>query len=327
MQSVVESACSNMSFRSRKTVVHSEGRNIISNIVDKCDEEALKKCVTYPVNQATKRAAHYAGVSESFVKRIRRDKKILLEKGESSVLSTPGKNRNTRPEHTIVHVDNFDQGVIRRIIHSFYANEKQVPTIRKLLPVVKDKIGFPWGETSLLRVIKHMGFKWKKCQNKRKVLIENPRILEWRHDYLIKIRDLRRSGRNIIYLDETWVDNNLTFAKCWQSESEIGVQTTVHAGNRLIVVHAGSVNGFVENALLAYKAGSASGDYHGQMNGDNFEKWVRAKLTPNLPPSSVIVLDNAPYHCVQLDRVPTRSALKSSMVTWLQIKKYISKSP
>ena len=47
MQSVVESACSNMSFRSRKTVVHSEGRNIIINIVDKCDEEALKKCVTF----------------------------------------------------------------------------------------------------------------------------------------------------------------------------------------------------------------------------------------------------------------------------------------
>ncbi|KAJ4446436.1 hypothetical protein ANN_13132 [Periplaneta americana] len=57
------------------------------------------------------------------------------------------------------------------------------------------------------------------------------------------------------------------------------------AGNRLIVLHAGSKNGSLRNAELVYKAGSASGDYHGQMNQVNFEKWVDEKLIPNLPPS------------------------------------------
>jgi hypothetical protein len=39
---------------------------------------------------------------------------------------------------------------------------------------------------------------------------------------------------------------------------------------RLIVLHIGSSNGFLEGAGLVFKAGNASGEYHGQMNADNF---------------------------------------------------------
>jgi transposase len=45
-----------------------------------------------------------------------------------------------------------------------------------------------------------------------------------------------------------------------------------------------------------YKAGKATGDYHGQMNSDNFGKLVNGKVIPNLATPSVIVMDNAPYH-------------------------------
>jgi hypothetical protein len=31
-----------------------------------------------------------------------------------------------------------------------------------------------------------------------------------------------------------------------------------------------------------YKAGKAMGDYHGQINSDNFEKWVNEKVIPHL---------------------------------------------
>jgi hypothetical protein len=33
---------------------------------------------------------------------------------------------------------------------------------------------------------------------------------------------LRSEGRQIFYLDERWVDSNLTFKKCWQSEDVKG---------------------------------------------------------------------------------------------------------
>jgi hypothetical protein len=40
-------------------------------------------------------------------------------------------------------------------------------------------------------------------------------------------------------------------------------------------------------------------------------------LVPNLPPHAVIVLDNAPYHCIQVDKPPSAYALKSDMISWL----------
>jgi transposase len=110
----------------------------------------------------------------------------------------------------------------------------------------------------------------------------------------------------------------LTFKKCWQSEEVKGVCADGNAGKRLIMVHAGSRAGFLQGAELIYKAGSVSGDYHGQMNSINFEKWVTEKLLANLPPCSVVVLDNAPYHSVQLDKVLSEYSVKSEMISWLE---------
>ncbi|KAJ4447175.1 hypothetical protein ANN_09176 [Periplaneta americana] len=132
------------------------------------------------------------------------------------------------------------------------------------------------------------------------------------------IRKLREEGKPILYLDETWVDTNLTFRKCWQHKDVTGVLTTVNASNRLIVVHLGGINGFVEGCELVYKAGTATGDYHGQMNSNNFEKWVIEKIIPNLSTPSVILMDNAPYHGKQLDKVPTKSAVKKEMLDYLR---------
>ncbi|XP_046687431.1 uncharacterized protein LOC124373082 [Homalodisca vitripennis] len=54
------------------------------------------------------------------------------------------------------------------------------------------------------------------------------------------------------------------------------------------------------------------------MNGNNFEKWAEEKLLPNLPQKSVIVMDNAPYHCHQENKAPTKYAVKKEMIDWLQ---------
>ncbi|KAJ8866617.1 hypothetical protein PR048_032477 [Dryococelus australis] len=88
----------------------------------------------------------------------------------------------------------------------------------------------------------------------------------------------------------------------------------------MTVVHAGGINGFIENALLVYKAGTASGDHHCQMNSVNFIKWVTENLAPNLLQSSVVVLDTAPYHYAQIDKPPTKYSVKADMLTWLMNK-------
>lgn len=88
----------------------------------------------------------------------------------------------------------------------------------------------------------------------------------------------------------------------------------------LVIVHAGGEAGFVLNALLTFKAGTKSGDYHDNMNSENYERWLGTKLMPNLPPNSVVVVDNASYHNKQLDAAPTSTTNKTGMQTWLREK-------
>ena len=55
---------------------------------------------------------------------------------------------------------------------------------------------------------------------------------------------------------------------------------------------------FISNALLIFRSGSKSGDYHDDINHANYMKWLQEKLIPNLESKSVIVVDNASYHNV-----------------------------
>ena len=69
--------------------------------------------------------------------------------------------------------------------------------------------------------------------------------------------------------------------------------------------------------LLIFRSGSKSGDYHDDLNHANHKKWLQEKLIPNLESKSVIVVDNASYHNVQLNRHPTSNARKGELMFWL----------
>ena len=88
-------------------------------------------------------------------------------------------------------------------------------------------------------------------------------------------------------------------------------------GERCIVIHAGTKDGFIHNAAGVFKGKSGSADYHTDMNCENFENWVNQNLLPNLPKNYVVVLDNASYHTVQEDRCPTLATKKADIIAWL----------
>ena len=73
----------------------------------------------------------------------------------------------------------------------------------------------------------------------------------------------------------------------------------------------------MDNALLMFKSGRKTGDYHHEMNSQYFEKWAKEKLIPNLSPRSVIVVDNARYHNVEINRAPTSNTPIAEMKWWL----------
>jgi transposase len=71
-------------------------------------------------------------------------------------------------------------------------------------------------------------------------------------------------------------------------------------------LHAGTQNGFVSGASLIFVSGMKSGNYHDLMNGENFEHWMLTQLLRNLEEPSVIVMDNALYHSILLEKPPTQ---------------------
>lgn len=205
-------------------------------------------------------------------------------------------------------------------MRQFYTVRKEVPTLRKLHRVLKEDINFGGGISSLHSVLKEMGYQYKKCQSKRKILIERHDIVVWRAKYLRTMKRLRETEKPIVYVDETYIHTAHEVNKCWQGPNEPGVSKAISLGERYIIVHAGTRNGFVDNCLLAYKGKNTSADYHHDMNDENFTKWVTQKLIPNLTEPSVIVMDNASYHSVRINKPPNYSEKKDRMKEWLNDK-------
>ena len=159
----------------------------------------------------------------------------------------------------------------------------------------------------------NIGFTYKTNNFNRKFLMERAEIVAKRNDFLFKMKDARETGRPIIYLDETWVNVNLTRDKMWiNDDNEEAFRTPIGKGSCIIVVHAGSTDGFVKNALLVFQSESTK-DYHEKMDSDRFFKWFKEQLLPNIPPNSYIVMDNASYHSRELNKAPTSNSLKADM--------------
>jgi hypothetical protein len=50
------------------------------------------------------------------------------------------------------------------------------------------------------------------------------------------------------------------------------------------------------------------------MNSGNFEKWITVQVIPNLPPSSTVVMDNAPCQSKQEDEPPAKYEVEKEII-------------
>lgn len=269
----------------------------------------------------TKRTAEATGVSERTVQNILKEERDNLSKeresgSTSSTFTSPMKNRRKRANK--VDIDSFNTDVIRSTIQDFHIVQKQIPTLAKLRSVLNEKIGFDGCLATLRKLLKKLGYKWRKTDNNRKVLVERHDIQMWRLKYLKKVTEYRSQGRPIVYTDESYVLTTHVRNNTWaQKDKPSSFLKKISTGTRYILVHAGTDVGFIENACLVWKANSTVGDYHSNMSFENYVKWLNEKLLPNLPVGSVIVMDNASYHNTRAEKLPTSNSRKAEMQEWL----------
>ena len=119
-----------------------------------------------------KRTAEATGSSLSTVRRI-----VQQKDGPK----TPGKKRPKRKEE-FSKLDEFDLGVIRRIVHGYYARNETF-YLKKLQKQLKEEITFPYSISTLDFVLEKLGFRFKRRQLES-IIHERSDLIAWRESFL-----------------------------------------------------------------------------------------------------------------------------------------------
>ena len=105
-----------------------------------------------------KRMAEATGLSERTVRDIHKEHVAC-----DGQLLTPVKRYTA--SQVRINLDTFDREAIRPLVYAFYIRRKY-PTIAAVLEKAREECGFPGGRFCLCRVLKGIGFTYKKQDNK-----------------------------------------------------------------------------------------------------------------------------------------------------------------
>jgi transposase len=182
--------------------------------------------------------------------------------------------------HPNYAIDCSHEEVVRHFIRNANQNGQYI-TISSISELIRDKEpNIRFHPVTLARTLDRWGFEFGKGKRSQH-LKEKDEIIALRQKYLRRVRANRDSRKPEIYLDESYVNKNHSNDFIWYSEEDgPWVQKPTGKGERLIIINAISSKGWVNGAKLVFQAKQKTGDYHGQMNAELFQKWFREKLIP-----------------------------------------------
>ncbi|GMT03778.1 hypothetical protein PENTCL1PPCAC_25952, partial [Pristionchus entomophagus] len=189
-----------------------------------------------------------------------------------------------------------------------------------------------------VRLLLHsMNFAWVKLTGRTNIYM-NEYLCRLQSNFLRKMAEIRKEGNFLIWsTDETWVHKGMRPNIDWQDLEATknpltfirnGLTTGKSAqwtkGERLVIVACLSEDGF--RCPLIWLTGKTDdgGDYHKEMNSEEFEKYIESVFKAlvaeakekNLKP--VLLMDNAKYHSRVLDKMPTSNDKRDVIKVWLE---------
>jgi len=266
---------------------------------------------------AIEQTAKGLDIGEATVRRIMAE----YNKKEQHIPEGQPKERG-RPEHI---VPKQLQTVVRQYIRSqnLKGQHVSVELVREHLYSINAEYTFP--ATTLWRTLSRWGFTYGTGK-RRSALKERDYVILARRRYLRQKRLNRKPDgtfiRPEVYLDETFINKNHSNQFTWYlDEDGPEVNKPSGKGERLIVVNAITTDGWVNNAKMVFEANKRTGDYHGQMDWENFSRWFTEQLLPNIPINSIIIMDNASYHnALEENSFPVSNSSKEKLRKWLDDK-------
>lgn len=105
-------------------------------------------------------------------------------------------------------------------------------TVKELMKKIKHSgIGFSGSKRCLRRCLHKMGFKWKKTEDSRKLLIEQHDVRLLRTKYITTISEYCQEDRPVIYIEETYINSSHTKSVSWNDiKSNLGLKKSVSKG-------------------------------------------------------------------------------------------------
>ncbi|KAH6935925.1 hypothetical protein HPB50_011475 [Hyalomma asiaticum] len=199
--------------------------------------------------------------------------------------------RNREPEHSMEDTSKFVADMLCVSITTEFSERMERPSLRRC---------------SVSGLLAEIGFKHEK-RSRTSLLIDRDDITNWRNRYFRDVERYRaKRGRLPVRLSK-WPDD--------------GSKTTFGKGERLIVTHIGSEDGFVDGCLDVFR-GQKTGDYHEETDVNRFKGWF-GDVLPKSPAGSVFVLDNAPYHSRREEKLPKTARKREEIHEWLTSKDII----
>lgn len=221
-------------------------------------------------------------------------------------------------EEWILQLNSEHGGVTLSKLRKRFLHEKGLKvrnhTIRKTLL----RLGYVWGSAKKMGKLKKFGARKERI---RTYLLEYSEALRLQEE-----GDDDGNEYVIVYIDESYVHQRHTTGFTWGKKTEPRIiRTGGGKGLRIIILHAITKDGLLfqkgfervenDNEKLNEKRPTAEwcfigpvkkGDYHRNMNEENFFKYINMRLIPTFEKvypgkKMILTLDNAPYHHIRAD--------------------------
>lgn len=266
---------------------------------------------------STGRTAKALDIGKATVKRIMAE----YNKNGQKIVIKPQAPRGKPDYQVAINL----QPIIRQYVRSENLKGLYV-SIQKLQTYLIGQHQAEIASTTLWRALQRWGFIYGTGK-RRSALKERDEVILARRKYLRAKRTNRNSDGTLkrpeVYLDETYINRNHSNQFTWYLEKDgAWVNKPSGKGPRWIIVHGITKDGWIDGAKLIFQAKKRTGDYHGQMNWENFSKWFIEQLMPNIPQNSLVIMDNAKYHNVLVNGTPTSGSSKEELRKWLSKNSY-----
>lgn len=157
--------------KKKKEAIEGQAKEVIFRVIKFFESEKQNRGYTFPVENVVKRACAATGLSESTIKRIKRDG--IKAEATHTKMTGPKKKRIRK---TKVQLDYYQLCALRGIVNS-YSVRKEVPTLGKILTAARNELNYTGGKESLrLILLNKLGIKFKKCEKKNKKPPEQPPV-------------------------------------------------------------------------------------------------------------------------------------------------------